>query len=469
VTFDFNKLDAKYALFMLPLDSSSVGDQGTRITRNLGRVAGVSPKYNYLGMQGAGWGSVGNALGFDSDDPWSTSFWLRMAPKSGSGFSTVFSKIDSAYDKGYSIYIDYDTTPNYLLVFDIWSSAAANDIISAFTPLSIKLGDNRWHHHCFAYDGSKAIAGISYELDGTSQAMVVGVDNLSGSSVHSSEFQIGAWNGLDSLDGDLDGLCFWDVELNAAQRLATFEAGRNGDLTAVGSPVAYWPFQSSDVYPVASDASGNSLDATFTGTTADVFVESTGDVGIQMGDGITSTTMPTLITARGMSFDGGDWLNLLFESGSWIDARTLSLCFLIKVDDTGSDQRIYDMGDASYGYSLYYDTSGSVVAFERRDATAGDLTLTSSVGFADARPHVLIATVGVGGMKLFANTEVQDSFAGDARVTSFPAASEAFIGQSIAAAERLTGDILLAAGYPFEMNTAQMLEWARMARQIRNI
>lgn len=185
----------------------------------------------------------------------------------------------------------------------------------------------------------------------------------------------------------------------------------------------------------------------------------------RLGDGHVLTTMPTQLPGgRGMSFDGGDWVDLDWAAGGALDTQTFTVCALVNPTTPAADGRIYEIGIAGQRYSLYYDLGAGTIVWQKDDTV--DQTITSGYGGTEfGQPFVVAASISPLGMKLQINDRVMGEIAGDVRLASFDAASKAYFGQDAAGGNLFKGDMLSAAVSPFQLSTAQVMEWGRRARQ----
>ena len=81
------------------------------------------------------------------------------------------------------------------------------------------------------------------------------------------------------------------------------------------------------------------------------------------GDGTTSSTFPTQLPGKGLSFDGGDYIDLDWEAGGPLDTQTFTFLCHCKPEEPpffgssalfsiGSAGGAYDFGFAQYNESL---------------------------------------------------------------------------------------------------------------------
>jgi hypothetical protein len=185
-----------------------------------------------------------------------------------------------------------------------------------------------------------------------------------------------------------------------------------------------------------------------------------------MGDGHTSSGFPTqLAGGRGVYFDTADWIDLDWTAGGALD--TTSLTFLAHCRPTylGSDRRLFTIGITGQAYDLFFDAVDGLT-FKVDDVV--DTELNTGV-LADERDMVAAVAIDSSGASVFVDGKRLASFSGDIRIPSMDVSSEAFIGQTLTASNRYLGDVYSSAIYPGALSQAQVREWGRRARQLRNI
>ena len=185
------------------------------------------------------------------------------------------------------------------------------------------------------------------------------------------------------------------------------------------------------------------------------------------GDGTTSTTFPTSLPTRGLSFDGGDYLTLDWSSSGYLDTQTFTLLIDAKPSKITADSTLYEIGIAGQRYSLYFDYSEEKTTFWKDDTT--DQTLTTSKGYPDGQHHIYAISNSINGMKLYVDGILEGSISGDVGLSVFDSSSLCYIGQNVAGSNKYTGNIYQAAIFPFSLNITQIKEIGIRMKQIRNI
>lgn len=132
------------------------------------------------------------------------------------------------------------------------------------------------------------------------------------------------------------------------------------------------------------------------------------------GDGSTTTTFPTQLSPHGMSFDGGDWLELLNTEAlfNWTDSFTWGC--LIKTAASAFQSNVFSNLDASQGYKgseVYISAAVSTVNFQM----IGTGQLSVNAPLAASASKIFTGTIFVthdgthvpSGVKIYVNGESQ--------------------------------------------------------------
>jgi hypothetical protein len=159
--------------------------------------------------------SFGNVGGFDRGNGFSLAAWLRGRGKLP---MSVFQKMDTAGGGGYELGFD-DVV---LSGVQRWSarltmalrSDESDGSIQIRTRDRFRLGD--WHHVALTYDGSGRAAGLQIFVNGTSAAVEVVRDTLTGSLAHSASLRVGARTRGTPYNGQIDDLRLYNRVLAPA-------------------------------------------------------------------------------------------------------------------------------------------------------------------------------------------------------------------------------------------------------------
>lgn len=189
---------------------------------------------------------------------------------------------------------------------------------------------------------------------------------------------------------------------------------------------------------------------------------------VTMGDGTNVASMPGQRSPRGLTFNGSQYATLDWAAGGALDTTTQTVLALVQPTVPVADGRIYEVGIAGQRYSLYYDLSAGNIVWEKDDTI--DQSIPSAWGGAQwGQPFVVAASISPTQMRLMIDDRVVGTITGDVRLASFNAASKAYFGQDVAAGNRYKGAMYGAAIYDWELSEAQVREWGRRAKQMRNV
>lgn len=179
-------------------DSSGNGLNGTdtSITYNgatFGKGAALTP---------SGYISMGNVLGFETNQPHSIGAWLTgsqnldsnlIGKQLNSGNYAGFG-LGTRLNSGYQVYI-YAGGPAIIL------SIAPIDAVNP-------------HHIMYTYNGSLAASGVTVYVDGSPVAKTTWINNLSGSIINTGNFQINGRGGANAMwTGAVDDVQVYNIVL----------------------------------------------------------------------------------------------------------------------------------------------------------------------------------------------------------------------------------------------------------------
>lgn len=206
---------------------------------------------------------MGNAaaLSFTNATPFSLVCWFKSQDTDGA----LISKQDAATDVGYSVALTTGGKIRVELVNTSGSDEIIIETVGAFN-------QGTWWHLVVTYDGSSTAAGVTIYANGVAQTSTVVEDTLTGSIANAVEFQLATIEATNSfLNGALDDVAVYDVELTSGQVATIYNAGEPPDLTSVGPTgdlVGYWLMGDGDTFPTLTDNSTNSNDGTMTNMAA---------------------------------------------------------------------------------------------------------------------------------------------------------------------------------------------------------
>lgn len=154
------------------------------------------------------------ALEVEPDDAYTLSTWVKPDATG----SAIVSKMDPDQDhRGFDLYLRNDGTLRAHLIH-AWSSHDA--IVVDAAP---SVDDGEWHQVAVTYDGSGTAAGMTLYVDGQAVDTTVAHDGLTGSTLTNASFEVGARDGEQLYQGDLDEVFFADRVLPAEVLAERFE------------------------------------------------------------------------------------------------------------------------------------------------------------------------------------------------------------------------------------------------------
>ncbi|MCU0447596.1 MAG: LamG domain-containing protein [Microscillaceae bacterium] len=240
--------------------------------------------------------AVGNAvdLQFEVTQSFSLETWFKTTSANGG----LFKKVNPTTELGYLLEIVAGK-----IVFKLTHHLPTSNSLSITTNQTFN--DGRWHHIVATYNGNSDVSGVKIFVDGFNQSVTTNSNNLSGNIVNSEPLLIG-----ESLDGYLEELKIWNIELNQAQ-VRQFMS-----LTLAGSEnglIGYWQFNETSGLAVDKIKGNNgTLSAQNTRVISDLAVGkgvskivqlgAVGIVGLEVDDSITNLAID--FVTNGVAPDG---------------------------------------------------------------------------------------------------------------------------------------------------------------------
>ena len=160
----------------------------------------------------------GDVLDFDYTDAFSFSAWVVW---DGTGSDTILAKQETSGDyRGYDLFITSDFKIRLLLY------NTASNRLDEKTANTLSVGP--WYHIVATYDGSGDSVGIKIYINAVSETLTrSGNLSITGTSVNSIPFQIGARNSTDDYEGNISSVQIYNRELTAAEALQNYNATKN--------------------------------------------------------------------------------------------------------------------------------------------------------------------------------------------------------------------------------------------------
>jgi hypothetical protein len=119
---------------------------------------------------------------FDSDQPFSTSIWVKLTRRNQTG--AIVARMDNkASYRGWDIWLEGDKVGTHIV--NAWQENALKVVAQT------QLKQNEWTHVCVTYDGSKKARGVKVYYNGKPQPVNIAADKLAGTIRTSVPFKIG--------------------------------------------------------------------------------------------------------------------------------------------------------------------------------------------------------------------------------------------------------------------------------------
>ena len=190
--------------------------------------------------------SFGNGT---TDTAFSISFWTRFESV-GSGNSGILGKDSNGTSREYQVWMSAAA-----LRFRLYDDTTGGSITKTLTTLPSAL---TWYHIVCTYDGSLTSAGMKIYMNAVTPAQ-------SGSSFltynamidTAAPFTIGTV-ASQFMEGNVDEVSMFDIELSAAQILAIYNGGTPKTLNQHAGLIGWWRMGDSGAFPEINDNSTNS-------------------------------------------------------------------------------------------------------------------------------------------------------------------------------------------------------------------
>jgi Concanavalin A-like lectin/glucanases superfamily len=207
------------------LTSSSSGDNLTGSNISWATVSGFPgsvPVFN--GSSTSAVGANQTNTNFDGTTPFSVSLWATITAFSGAGGTFVSTLENGGNLTGWEVALNGNNSTADFFNMDLLNFAGSNGIqVLATTAPTLGV----IHHFVATYDGSQHASGIALYIDGASQTVSVGEDNLTGLISNTQPVVVGERLATSSqfFDGSMADLRIYDVQLTSTQVSAIFAAG----------------------------------------------------------------------------------------------------------------------------------------------------------------------------------------------------------------------------------------------------
>ena len=193
-----------------------------------------------------------------TDSAFSVSMWVKLAE----GTKAAFFVKDATSNQEYHIM----SSGADKLRFRLYDNSTVGYIQSQ---MDAAISTGSWVYYTFTYDGSESQTGINIYADGS---LVTQTQVMSGSYTAientSADLKIATnERSLFYLNGDIDEVALFNIELSSSQITDIYNSGTPTDLSDHAGLIGYWrngDTAGASVYPTIEDYSSNSNDGTMT-------------------------------------------------------------------------------------------------------------------------------------------------------------------------------------------------------------
>jgi len=210
--------------FPLDKDGDGLSDSGQAVA---GKLNGVSTFVagsvdNSYRVEAKGWIDYGEKFGFETNQSFSASAWLRLKPEGGSPFGKMDS---SAATRGWDVEF-HGLRPSIHLIHK-WPDEAIQVRAENDLPANV------FTHLAFTYDGSGKAAGLKLYVNGVAVKTAAKVDHLTGTIKTDAPFSIGRrGGGAAPFTGRVDDLRIYERNLSAPE-VASLSGGARLAIVAI--------------------------------------------------------------------------------------------------------------------------------------------------------------------------------------------------------------------------------------------
>jgi len=308
------------------------------------------------------YGTAGNVLGYEYNQAFSLSAWVKTTDTNAS----LMSKWQSGAPAGYLFQLN--SASLLFGMVNVWST----DGFWVTAPCSPS--DGSWHHVAVTYSGSGDSSGVQFYLDSVLLTKnAPSFDNLVSSVVNTVEFRLARdVSGADApFAGAMDEVAVYNKELSPTEAIWLYNFGNPRDLKGTGAPsnlVGWWRCGESVSGATMPDANASKYSPLTT--------------SIELNNGTTDEYVNFGLNAA-YSFAMADAMSM----GVWVKTTNASARTLIcksKIDSTHP------------GYQMAHDSSGRLYFFRMTTGTTGYIWKTTTVP-RDGNWHFIVMTQAAGG------------------------------------------------------------------------
>ena len=196
--------------------------------------------------------SFGNGT---TDSPFSVSLWARFNTVSSS--IGLMGKDSGGADAEYQLRLGYNNF-RISLIDNVTGGSITKSLDQAFST-------GIWYHLVCTYNGSGSNTGLKIYQNASIPAQTNGTaGTYVAMSDTAADLTMGVTDGATFMDGNLDEVTMFDIELSAAQVLAIYNLGTPKSEASHTGLIGWWRNGDSGAYPVINDNSTNNNPGTMT-------------------------------------------------------------------------------------------------------------------------------------------------------------------------------------------------------------
>ncbi|MBL1279261.1 MAG: HYR domain-containing protein [Fluviicola sp.] len=197
-----------------------------------------------------------NALDFDNTDAFTIEAWINS---NTGGVQSIVSKLDinTLSHRGYEMWLNGNNLQFYLI--NTWPANSIN-VATNTNPIT----SGAWHHVAVTYDGSSNANGVTIYIDGVAQAVTIGNNTLSASTLNATvPVNIGRrpLENIYPFNGTIDEVRIWGEERTGADVVANMSSCLTGSEANLR---AYYQFEDGTGSATTADLGPNALTGTLT-------------------------------------------------------------------------------------------------------------------------------------------------------------------------------------------------------------
>ena len=201
--------------------------------------------------------TMGDVLDFDRQNGFSISCWFKRNTPYTTEFLIDKSESSGNY-RGYNILIPNTDNKIYFTLRHTLSNFIQVKSTTAIT-------NSNWNHLLITYNALSVSSGVKMYINGVDDTGT-GAGTLSGTTITSQPFEIGARNGQFNFLGNIDEVSVFNSILSASDATAIYNSGTPTDLTSY-SPLSWWRCGDGDTSPTLTDNGSGGNNGTMTNFT----------------------------------------------------------------------------------------------------------------------------------------------------------------------------------------------------------